>query len=201
MLTRFQHSSIAFDGQCAKYAADPVTYWNKPFSHNGTTMVLGDLATITFPVESDPVFIEMALAALKGLDIAIWQTVLGAQCFVTLWTYNSGPKIYKADTDMTAWDQQFIAKNPAWYNRWYWHADKGLFDKNRWYCDQFNLNFGATHLHTADIPAAACAYLFIDSADGIVINSAGLAARKAVFEQWPISKSVIDDTNQISGGI
>lgn len=193
MAIRYQKSSMAFDDQCANYIADPEANWTKEFSWNGTSMVLGDLATIDFPVEGDPDFYPVAQAALKALDQTIWQTVLVALCWITLWTYQQGPKMIHADTDMLAWDENFIAKNPAWYNTWYWHADTGLFDKNWWYVNEYNLNFGATHMHTNDIPTAACAYLFIDSADGVVINANGLMPRRTVFEQWGIRTSVIDD--------
>lgn len=50
----------------------------------------------------------------------------------------------------------------------------------------------ATHIHTNDIPAVAYAYLFIDSANGVVINAAGLAPHRTVFESWGIRTSVID---------
>jgi len=189
---RFQHSSMAFDNNCATYMADPEAYWDKSFSWQGQSILLADLSTIDFPKEDDPEFFDMASAALKALDVTIWKTILQEKCWITLWTYNGGPEMQSADTNMVSWDEQFISRNPAWYNTWYWHSKKGMFDKDWWYVNKWNLNFGATHMHTNDIPTAACAYLFIDSADGIVINPVGLSSRRAVFEQWGIRTSVLD---------
>jgi len=195
MAIRYQHSSMAFDSKCSEYINDPAGNWNKVFTWQGTSIVLGDLATIDFPVQGDPDFYPMAAASLRALDITVWQTVLRAQCYVTQWTYNSGPRMQKADTDMTRWDEDFISRNPAWYNTWYWHSKKGLFDKDWWYVNEYNLNFGATHMNTKDIPKDACTYLFIDSADGVVINNQGLAARKDVFEKWGIRRTIVDDNS------
>lgn len=193
MDVRYQKSSFQFDESCATYITSTEVNWNKQFSWNGQTIVLGDLASITFPVEGEDAFYPPAKAALKALDKAIWKNVLQTECWITLWTYQQGPKMIHADTDMTAWDENFIGNNPAWYNTWYWHEKKGMFDKDWWYVNEYNLNNGATRMHTNDIPKEACAYLFIDSADGVVINADGVEARRTVFEGWGIRKTVIDD--------
>jgi len=159
MLLRFQHSSVAFDGQCATYSADPESYWYKPFSYNGTTMVLGDLASITFPTENDPEFIDMALAALDGLDIAIWRSILNEKCWLTEWLSSYGGPTFGMD-----------ASN----------------DPDAWARTLWNIGFGATKYKSNSIPDAACQYLFIDSTDNHIINPDGLVTRRTVFEQWGI---------------
>lgn len=193
MAIRYEKSSFQFDESCAAYITDTEANWTKTFSWNGQTLVLGDLANIVFPAEGEDAFYPPARAALKALDQTTWRNVLQAECWITLWTYQQGPKMVASDTDMTAWDEHFISNNPAWYNTWFWHEKKGMFDKDWWYVNEYNLNMGATRMHTNDIPKDACSYLFIDSADGVVINSEGLVPRRTVFETWGIRTSVIDD--------
>jgi hypothetical protein len=190
MLLRFQHSSVAFDNCCAIYSSDPVSNWYKTFSYNGTTMVLGDLATITFPLENDPEFIDMAIAALKGLDIAVWKSVLNQQCWLTEYVGAGGAsrivKDKKGKYDCDGYAQDFIANNPAYYVTWAWHQKESMFGSDAWYFYEWNVGFGASKYKDNSIPDDACAYLFIDSTDNHIINPDGLVTRRTVFEQWGI---------------
>lgn len=188
MLLRFQHSSVAFDGQCATYSADPESYWYKPFSYNGTTMVLGDLASITFPTENDTEFIDMALAALDGLDIAIWRSILNEKCWLTEWLSSYGGPTFGMDAsnDPDAWARSFIGDYPAYYVTWAYVPKKGMFSPASWEMYEWNIGFGATKYKSNSIPDAACQYLFIDSTDNHIINPDGLVTRRTVFEQWGI---------------
>ena len=195
MLIRYQQSSFTFDSQVADYISDPASFWTKTFNWNGQTCVLGDLATISFPVESDPSFFPMAKVCLTGLNQSVWQCVLQMKCVITWWAWipdgqvDPQPKMIKSNTNMVSWDENFISNNPAYYCTWTWHQDTGAFDKDWWYTYEYNLGFGASTFHDGSISTDACKYLFIDSADGVVINANGLMPRNVVFENWGIKKA------------
>lgn len=192
MLVRYEQSSRQFDSDCADYIADPVTHWNDVFTWKGSSCVLGDLATFTFPAEGDTTFYPIAASSLKALDCCIWQTVLDENCVNTEWLTNGGPTVQlSGKDDPSAWAQSFIAKNPAYYLTWQYHAKGGMFDPACWYVWEYNIGFGATKYKSNSISSAACAYLFLDSTDGHVINPNGLAARKDVFTKWGIRTATI----------
>lgn len=194
MIIRFQQSSESFDVQCADYIADPATYWNKQFTWAGKSCVLGDLATIDFPLESDPEFFTMATASLKALDVTVWKTVLVENTYNTLWLTNGAPLNFSSKTDMNTWAQGFIASNPSYYVTWVYHPKSGFMTYDHYDVYEYNVGFGATKYKDNAISDAACAYLFIDSTDGHVINANGLAARKDVFTQWGLRTATINET-------
>ena len=194
MVIRFQKSSMAFDDQCANYIADPAANWNKQFSWNGTSMVLGDLATIDFPLESDPEFFTMATSALKALDQTVWKIVLQENCVVTLWLTNGAPLHFSPKTNMDSWTQSFIASNPAYYVTWEYHQKSGFGDSDHYNAYEYNIGFGATKYKDNSISDPACAYLFIDSTDGHVINANGLWPRKTVFTGFGLRTDTINET-------
>jgi hypothetical protein len=192
MLIRYQQSSFTFDSQVANYISDPASFWTKTFNWSGKSCQLGDLATISFPDETNPSFFPMAKACLTGLDQSVWKEVLKMKCVITWWAWipdgqvSPQPKWIKSDTDMVSWDKNFISKNPAYYATWIWHQDTGRMDKDWWYTYWYNLGFGTSAFNDGSISNDACKYLFIDSADGVVINANGLMPRKVVFENWGI---------------
>jgi hypothetical protein len=195
MLIRYQQSSFTFDAQVANYISDPASFWTKTFYWKGQSCVLGDLASISFPDETVPSFFPMAKVCLTGLDQAVWQQVLKQKCVITWWAWipdgqvGAQPKWISSSTNMVSWDENFISKNPAYYATWTWHQDTGRMDKDYWYTYEYNLGFGASAFHDGSISSDACKYLFIDSSDGVVINTNGLIARKVVFEDWGIKKA------------
>ena len=192
MVIRYEQSSFTFDSQVANYISDPASFWTKTFNWKGQTCLLGDLATISFPDESDPSFFSMAKICLIGLNQSVWQCVLQMKCVITWWAWipdgqvDPQPKMIKSNTNMVSWDENFISNNPAYYCTWTWHQDTGFGDKDWWYTYEYNLGFGASNFHDGSISTDACKYLFIDSADGVVINPEGLMHRKVVFEDWGI---------------
>jgi hypothetical protein len=194
MLIRYQQSSFTFDSRVANYISDPVSSWTKTFNWEGQSCLLGDLATISFPDETDPSFFPMAKACLTALDQTVWQQVLIEKCEITWWawvpdgTFSPQPKWLNSDTDMVSWDKNWISKNEAYYATWIWHQDTGRMDKDYWYTYEYNLGYGASAFSDGSIPTDACKYLFIDSADGVVINPNGLMPRKVVFEDWGIKR-------------
>ena len=85
----------------------------------------------------------------------------------------------------------FIGKHPAYYNTWTWHQSSGCGDTSGWAVNQYNLGTGAGVYKDGSISDAACNYLFIDSADGVVINAAGLYPRATVFNNLGIRQTTV----------
>ena len=183
LLTRLQATSLAVDKQLAEYVQNTVADWDTSFTYDGTTSTLGDLSTASFPAETDPEFETLAAAALIALDQQIWTTVMKANFVVTLWELSSGnqPMPGTENDPPVSWDEMFIKQNPAYYNTWAWHTSSGCGDTNGWLVNEYNIGTGAGVFTDGSMSNDACAYLFIDSADGVVINKDGLFPRKTVF--------------------
>lgn len=194
MLMRFDKSHVQLDNDISVYIQNPEKYWDKEFTWNGTTITLGDLSTIDFPDRTNPDFYVLADVSLAALDRSVWGNTLKIRCkHSKLAPYNHCECTQvKGDTNIYQWDVNFIANNPQYYCTWYWHADEGMFDKNYWYVSEQCINFNAGNaekLHL--IPTGACQYLFIDSADGHVINENGLFYRNYVFNGMGLTIDII----------
>jgi hypothetical protein len=183
MLTRLQGTSQAVDAQLATYYQNVAADWETTFTYNGAAAKLADLATGTFPVETDPAFNTAVTAALFALDQQIWRSVLAARYVITLWELSSGPIILAGNEDAPPipYDEDFIAAHPAYRNTWVWHNSTGCGDTTGWEISESNVGTGAGLFSDGSMGSDACDYLFIDSADGVVINPAGLFTRATVF--------------------
>lgn len=188
LLTRFQATSLAVDQQLAQYYQNVAADWNTQFTYNGVTTTLADFANITFPAETDPQFETMAATALFALDQTVWTTVMRANFVITLWELSSGPTILPGDQSdpPVSWDESMIGVNPSYYNTWTWHNSSGCGDTTGWQINQYNIGTGAGVFSDGGMSTAACAYLFIDSADGVTINANGLYPRATVFNNLGI---------------
>jgi hypothetical protein len=191
LLLRLQATSLAVDQQLATYYQNVAANWNVQFTYNGQTQTLSNLANITVPAETDPTFETLAAAALFALDQQIWKTVMQANFVITLWEMSSGPDIMPGSQNdpPVSWDEGFIAANPAYYNTWTWHNSSGCGDTSGWLINEFNIGTGAGVFHDGSMSNDACAYLFIDSADGVVINPNGLFHRVTVFDGLEIRQT------------
>jgi hypothetical protein len=183
LVNRLSATSQQVDTQLATYYSDVTDNWNVQFTYNGQTQTLANLANITVPAETDPTFESLAAAALFGLDQSIWTTVMVANFVVTLWEASSGPDIMQGSQDQppVAWDEMFIAANPAYYNTWTWQQGSGCGSQTGWLINEYNIGTGAGVFSDGSMSKDACGYLFIDSADGVVINANGLFSRETVF--------------------
>jgi len=183
LFLRIQAQSLAVDTALATYYQDVAGNWGTSFTYNGTTCTMEDLSTFQFPAETDPEFEKMAAASIFALDQYIWSTVMKINYVVTLWELTSGPTIFPGSEGdpPVSWDEMFIQKNPAYYNTWSWHNSSGCGDTTGWEINEYNLGTGAGVFTDGSMSNEACAYLFIDSADGVVINENGLYARATVF--------------------
>ena len=188
LLTRLQATSLAVDKQLAQYYQNVAANWQTQFTFNGVTTTLSDFATVTFPAETDPQFETLAAAALFALDQTVWTTVMKSNFVITLWQLSSGPLILPGDQSdpPVSWDEMFIGKNPSYYNTWTWHNSSGCGDTTGWQINQYNIGTGAGVFSDGGMSTAACAYLFIDSADGVTINANGLFPRATVFNNLGI---------------
>lgn len=183
LVLRLQATSLAVDQQLATYHQAVAANWNTQFTYNGQTTTLSDFATGNFPPETDPSFETLAATALVALDRSIWTTIMTEKYVVTLWETSSGPTIFSGDQSdpPVSWDEMFIAHNPSYYNTWTWHQESGCGAQTGWLINEYNIGTGAGVFSDGGMSSDACAYLFIDSADGVVINADGLFARATVF--------------------
>jgi len=133
----------------------------------------------------------MATRAIFAMDQLIWRTVLKAKFVVTLWESSSSRTPMQGDQNdpPVSWDEAFIAKNPAYYTTWTWHNSAGCGDISGWIINEYNLGTGAGPFFDGSISTDACRYLFIDSADGVVINAAALYPRATVFNNLGIRQT------------
>jgi hypothetical protein len=198
LLIRLQNTSLAVDTQLATYHQNVAANWNVQFTYNGQTQTLSNLANITVPAETDPEFETLAKAAIFGLDQQVWQTVLNANYVVTLWELPNGDTILPGTQSQppVQFVESFIAQNPAYYCTWSWHNSSGCGDHNGWDLQQYNLGTGPGTFSDGSMSNDACAYLFIDSVDGVVINANGLFSRKTVFTGLGIQQT----TYQVPAG-
>jgi hypothetical protein len=188
LLTRLDATSRAIDAQLARFNSDVGGEWSTKFTFNGATMSLSDLASESFPAESDPRFAGMANRALFGLDQEVWRLILTSQFVITFWLLSTGDHVMEGSRDEPpiSWNNRFIEAHPAYYHTWTWHDKSGCGDVNGWKIDEYNLGVGVSITSDGSLANEACSYLFIDSSDGVVINPQGLFPRATVFKNLGI---------------
>ena len=190
LLERLTATSLAVDTQLATISGDVTDNWDLSFTFGGSTVAVSDLATIAFPAKGTDDFQTMANTALFALDQSIWATVLQANFVITLWQEvvdgRVEPFIIASNdplTPPTAEIEQYIATNPSFYYTYAWHVSEGKCsgDTTGWAITEYSVGTGVTALDANNLSGAACAYLFTDSAFGVIVNTAGLYSRETVF--------------------
>ena len=80
----------------------------------------------------------------------------------------------------------FYGVHPSYYNTWTYvnHVHKGK-DKSYYDYNQTNIGTGASAFSDGHLNGSACAYLFIDSYDNVIINPEGLFERFFRVQQTP----------------
>lgn len=197
MVIRVDRTHQQLNQDIAYYIQNTRDNWDREFTWKDTTITLGDLATIDFPDEKNPDFWDpLEKSALRGFDQGIWTVVLNQNCKISRLVPAGDPDFcyhVKGKNDINSWYLDFLAKNPAFYCTWTWHEKHGLFDSDQWFVNEYCLNFkDGTKNKWHCIPNAACQYLFINSADGVVINSNGLFDRSYVFNNLPLEHVVFN---------
>lgn len=192
LIRRFQAASEDVDNQLAIYHSDPAAYWNTVFSYQGHTCTLGDLATIDFPAESDPLFFTYMNPCLWALDQWIWKDILTSGGFIIAeWL----PEVdIPPPFDFVAWQNSFYGYHPAYWATCEYHQDSGSCGDSSYYMvTEYNLSTGANEFHDGHISDDACNYLFADRAPCQSYSSCtrGLFPRADVFTKWGITKKQV----------
>lgn len=176
---RFQATGLAVDSQLATYHQNVEINWNTPFTYNGQTTTLSDLAAGKFPNEDDPTFETMAATGVQGVDQGVWKQMLVANDVVTQWSPSILPNSQQSSPPQQwAWD--FIQQNPSWYVTWEWHNSSGCGDSTGWLINQYSLGPGGSDVLSAE----ACQHLFTD------LNPEGLYDRATVFTNLGIRQTI-----------
>lgn len=188
LVSRFQAASRDMDEQLAVYHSDPATYWDTQFSYAGQTCTLGDLATVDFPKESDPLFMQMMLPCERGLDQYVWKDILTNGDFqLNEWLPET---CMPASFDFNAWGNGFYPVHPSYWGTCYYHQDTGdCGDSTYWGLTQWNLATGSGMFSDGHISDDAANYLFSDLSPGTPNpktshNGQGLFTRDEVFTEW-----------------
>lgn len=191
LLLRFQATSEQANADMEILDSDPATYWDKsysgtvntPFGTYTATATVSQLATIDFPAQTDPQFMDMIYTAQYALDQCVWAQLL--QNFV-ITQYQPGteyPCSQYSESKMESNAAGFYAANPSYWNCWTYQqyiTKKGV-DKSYYLLYQNNIGTGASAFSDGHLSDDACHYLFIDSFDNVIINSNGLFHRNYVF--------------------
>jgi hypothetical protein len=177
--TCFQETHIQVDKQLATYFQDVPKYWNTSFAYNGKTAALSDLATSSFPAETDPRFETMAEASIVAFDRALWTNMLTSKFVISYWR---GTGIVAGNRNTPPeWIAPFYKNNPAYYITWWWHEKNGCGDTTGWMLAEKSVGSHASAFRDGALNADACAYLFQDSLPGTIINPKALFTREQVF--------------------
>ncbi len=192
LLLRFQATSEQLQSTLEDLHADPAANWttiysgtvNTPFGSHTASGSLCELATIDFPSASDPGFTELPDGAQFTLDQSIWAQLL--QNFVITKYYPTSMYPCKNYSEQQMEDNaaSFYGVHPSYYNTWTYvnHVHKGK-DKSYYDYNQTNIGTGASAFSDGHLNDSACAYLFIDSYDNVIINPEGLFERSFVFNK------------------
>jgi len=192
LILRFQAASEDVDNQLAIYHSDPATYWDTVFTYQGHTCTLGDLATVSFPAESDPLFYTYMNPCMWALDQYIWQYILTSGDFsIIKWE----PEVdIPPPFDFDAWLNTFCGYHPSYWATCQYHQDSGRRGDSSYYMvTEYNLSTGATEFHDGHISDDACNYLFADRAPGQSYSSCtrGLFPRADVFTNLGIQQKEV----------
>ena len=191
LLLRFQKTSEQTNYDLELIYSDPSSYWNNtytgtvntPFGTYTASASVSDLATIDFPAQTEPQFMDMIYTAQYALDQVVWAQLL--QNFV-ITQYQPGteyPCSRYTEQDMETNAASFYGVHPSYWNCWTYehYVNKKGVDKSYYLQYQNNIGTGASMFSDGHLNDNACQYLFIDSYDNIVINPNGLFHRNYVF--------------------
>lgn len=192
LMTRFLATSQQADLDLDTFHSDPAAYWNNtysgtvitPFKTAVVSAKFSDLATIDFPAKTSPEFAQLEIDASYALDQTVWSILLKnfvntAFLPTTDFTVSQNPT---ADS-MNQWAAGYFAKNKAYWASWVFVQQSGRKGKDNsyWQTTTHNLGTGVSTFSDGSISDNACNYLFIDTADNVIVNPEGLFHRTFVF--------------------
>jgi len=191
IMNRFQATSEQLTQDFEMYCDDPKSYWNDIFNATVTnafgtqtlSCVFSDLATITFPPETDSLFMNYMLLCQYALDQEIWYILLGNFVITKFLPSTSYPCSQYSEQQMEQNAAGFYAVHKSYWNLWQYVHQTNRKGKDTSYYElwQNDIGTGAGAFTDGHLNDAACDYLFIDSFDNIIINENGLFHRNFVF--------------------
>lgn len=189
LMSRFEQTSLQCGSDLQNLYANTSGLWNNTYSGQlitpfATTTISGnvsDLATPNlFPSQDDPLFNSLLETATYALDQSIWSVLLKRFVITSYQPSQEYVTSQFTEQDMQNNAASFYGKNLAYYNTWVYESAKNSKNDAYWET-QSNLGVGYSLTSDGSLNNQACQYLFIDSYNGIVINSAGLFDREFVF--------------------
>jgi len=196
LLVRMQNTSIQVNEDLAMYHENTVANWDTPLSGSFSTPFetlsasgkVGDLATITFPTQSDTNYYTMLNGCIRAYDQYIWSVLLGRFVITHYIESNPQPWSYPCDTDSL--DNGFIQVHKSYYHTWTVedNQDKHGNHYNTYDREEYNLGTGAGMFSDGSLNDAACDYMFHNYSSAIE-NPDGLFERVDVFTKLNIPKT------------
>jgi hypothetical protein len=207
-VSRFDSTGKAMDLQLATYYAAPATYWNTPFTFNGNTVALSDLASGEFPAETDPAFEKAGNLALFTMEQTICANTLQQFYSVMNWlpAPQAGPLGYfvsgTQDSPPIAWVQQNYSNDDSYYYTWTWSlATSGCAGTPAgWKIAEYSLGT-CGFANWGPLNRDACNYLFTDSTPGTTTTPNGLFTREKVFTGLNLKQQSYQDQVWNGGGV
>ena len=205
LILRFQQTSEQTTADLEIFDADPNTYWNNvysgqvitPFGTYTASAKVSDLATIDFPGITDPQFMQMIYTAQYALDQVIWANLLKNFVITKYAPSTDYPCSRYSEQQMESNCTSFYAAHPSYWISWtYVHQTNRKGDDKSYYEQyQHNIGTGASAFSDGHLNDSACAYLFIDAYDNVVINPNGLYHRSYVFNNLGIQQTTRTNPN------
>ena len=204
--TRIQATSLEADHDIAIDYSNTASNWtilkvgsfDTPWGIKTVSCSLAQVATISFPPETDPQFEQMMAKAIFAFDQTLWWTLLNQNFQINGW--NIGwllPPIIQAssvpngDAGMNKYCNNYMITNPAHWTTWLYaqSSDKKGRDTSSYMIYDYSLG-GEPDNRNRDQPIsnAAANYLFIDTIPDTIVNPNGLFERYYVFNSFGLKK-------------
>jgi len=195
LLVRMQNTSIQVNEDLANYHENTVANWNTklsgsfstPFETLSASGTVSDLATITFPRQTDTNYYTMLNGCIRAYDQYIWSVLLGR--FVITHYVESNPPSWSYPCDTNGIDNSFLKVNKSYYHTWTVvdNVDKHGNHYNTYDREEYNIGSGAGMFTDGALNDDACNYMFHNYSSDIE-NPDGLFERIDVFTRLNIPK-------------
>lgn len=210
LLVRFQATSEQTTSDLEILDTDPNTYWDTtysgqvitPFGTYTASAKVSDLATIDFPSETDPQFMDMIYTSQYALDQVIWANLLKNFVLTKFLPSLQYPCSHYSEQKMEENASGYYVGHRSYWNYWEYVHQTNRKGEDISYYDQYqnNIGTGVSAFSDGHLNDAACAYLFIDAYDNVVINPNGLYHRKYVFNNLGIRQTTHTFSNSHQHG-
>lgn len=205
-ITRIQQTSMQLDTDLSIYHNDPITYWYTTYSGSVNTpwgiktygCCLGQLATIDFPSEVSPEYMNMMTNAIYSFDQFIWWSLIKNNLYRNAWNsgYGLPPNVPASsfplgDTGANNFCNTYMLRVPAHLMLWKYtqQTDKKGRDTSSYTIFDYSLGWTPKNGNDNPISNDAAIYLFIDTVPGTIINPNGLFNRYYVFYNFGLTQN------------